>query len=236
MDKKRVVTIVLVVVFIIAIVGVVMIFRKKDLGKVDGGRINGNADEMGIHYGGSFDEFQYQEEEEKEDLEKESAEVDLDEVASETARIEKEFEKNKPGEVTTDDEELSGTGDRVSARAAVSGSGSKREEKESENIGKISDRSESGQNVPDESGEADDGGDIGHIIQSSGYAEHEVVCDAETQEMAETIAAQIGGTVLSYQNGIATIQIEENVDTLLERLEQEGSSLELHRNYFISEP
>ena len=30
-----------------------MIFRKKDLGKVDGGRINGNADEMGIHYGGS---------------------------------------------------------------------------------------------------------------------------------------------------------------------------------------
>ena len=42
---------------------------------------------MGIHYGGSFDEFQYQEEEEKEDLEKESAEVDLDEVASETARI-----------------------------------------------------------------------------------------------------------------------------------------------------
>ena len=136
MDKKRVVIIVLVVVFIIAIVGVVMIFRKKDLGKVDGGRINGNADEMGIHYGGSFDEFQYQEEE---DLEKESAEVDLDEVASETARIEKEFEKNKPGEVIKDDEELSGTGDRVSARAAVSGSGSKREEKESENkIGRAS--------------------------------------------------------------------------------------------------
>ncbi len=71
------------------------------------------------------------------------------------------------------------------------------------------------------------------VIQSSGYAEHEVLCDAETQEIAESIATQISGSLLSWQNGVAKIKIEESVDDLLLRLESEGSDLELYRRYYV---
>lgn len=231
MDKKRVIVIVSAVILIIVILVVIMMFWKKGSVEHSGGKIEGSADEMGIHYGGSFNEFQYQEE--TENSEEESTEVDLDGVAAEIKDIEAEFKKDLPGDILKEDEEELEKGNRVSERSVVNSNN--REEKESENIGVASDRAVVETDVPME--EAEDDGEITpHIIQSSGYAEHEVLCDAESLEAAESIAAQIGGVVLTCQDGVATIQIEEHVDTLLERLEQQGSSLELYRNYYISAP
>lgn len=70
-------------------------------------------------------------------------------------------------------------------------------------------------------------------IKSNGYKEHEVICDAQSQEAAKSIADEISGTLLSWNNGTATIQIEESVDELLDRLEREGSNLELYRHYIF---
>lgn len=70
-------------------------------------------------------------------------------------------------------------------------------------------------------------------IKSDGYKEHEVICDAQSQEAAKSIADEISGTLLSWNNGTATIQIEESVDELLDRLEREGSNLELYRHYIF---
>lgn len=230
MDKKRVIVIVSVVIVIIVVLVVIMMFWKKGSTEYSGGKLDGKADEMGIHYGGSFNEFQYQEETENEE---ESAEIDLDEVAAELKSIEEEFKKNLPGEVLKEGDEELTNGNRVSERAVVNSNS--REEKESESVEAASDRAVVGTDAPIEEAEGD--GEITpHIIQSSGYAEHEVLCDAESQEAAESIAAQIGGVVLTCKNGVATIQIEEHVDTLLERLEQQGSSLELYRNYYVSAP
>lgn len=71
-------------------------------------------------------------------------------------------------------------------------------------------------------------------VTSTGYAENEVLCNAESREAAENVAAQISGTLLSWEHSVATIRIEGSVDELLERLEQQGSSLNLYKNYYYN--
>lgn len=70
-------------------------------------------------------------------------------------------------------------------------------------------------------------------IKTNGYKEHEVLCNAQSKEEAEHIANAISGTLLSLNQGTAIIQIEESVDDLLARLEQEGSELQLYRHYIF---
>lgn len=90
-----------------------------------------------------------------------------------------------------------------------------------------------------EDSEVPDAVDINEIVknvedfdyEADGYDEHELICDAESLEKAESIASQISGTVLSWNEGVATIRIDGSVDELLERLEQEGSNLMLYRKY-----
>lgn len=70
------------------------------------------------------------------------------------------------------------------------------------------------------------------VYRSQGYSDNEVLCEAESEEEAESIAAQISGTLLSWEHGVAAIKIDESVDSLLEKLEQQGSSLQLYRKYY----
>lgn len=92
--------------------------------------------------------------------------------------------------------------------------------------------------VDDDFEEADETADSSEAeivaIESTGYAEHEVLCNTESREEAENIAAQISGTLVSWEHSIGTIQIEGTVDELFERLEQQGSSLGLYKNYYYN--
>ncbi len=81
---------------------------------------------------------------------------------------------------------------------------------------------------------ADDEENVIQLKDSDGYEEHEVICDAASEEEAEDIALRISGNVISCNNGVAVIQITESVDALLERLEQQGSDLKLYRKYYFS--
>ena len=91
----------------------------------------------------------------------------------------------------------------------------------------------SGENEQEPLDEEDSEEDICVVtpIQTNGYKEHEVICDAQSEEEAEYIANAISGTLLLLDQGTAVIQIEESVDELLARLEQEGSTLRLYRHY-----
>lgn len=85
----------------------------------------------------------------------------------------------------------------------------------------------------EEAGETVDASEFEVItITSTGYAENEVLCNTESREEAENVAAQISGTLVSWEHNVATIRIEGSVDELLERLEQQGSSLNLYKNYY----
>lgn len=85
----------------------------------------------------------------------------------------------------------------------------------------------------EEDGEIADASEIGVVVyESKGYAQDEVLCNADSQEEAESVAAQISGTLLSWEHGVAAIRIGTPVDDLLESLEQQGSSLNLYRRYY----
>lgn len=228
----------------LAVAGVVILLPKnpkEDL-KVEG-MITGKADEMGIHYGGDFNEFefQYRTQEDTEESETETSELNeinqgediiddaidlednteiegsdidesagLEEISSEIERIKEDFNQNKQGDILNHNAQEN---EVTLVKQA--------EMKQFDSV------------ESDEEAEADMNLLGIPVIQSSGYAEHEVLCDAETQEMAENIAAQISGSLLSWQNGVAKIKIEESVDDLLLRLENEGSDLDLYRRYYV---
>lgn len=85
----------------------------------------------------------------------------------------------------------------------------------------------------EEAGEGVNASEIGVVTyQSKGYAQDEVLCNVGSQEEAESVAAQISGTLLSWEHGVAAIKIETPVDDFLEGLEQQGSSLNLYRHYY----
>lgn len=213
------------IVVLIVIFGVFMaifFIRRNQIENIKG---EGKGSEAGIWYGGNFNEFQYIPEESEETGEEsdtdeaETESVNPDEAASEAEKIKEEFEKNKPGDVISEDMEQQEIGNSIVTDAM------KAENTETE-----------GEN-PQESMEPADTTDEGiPLLQSDGYAEHEVLCVVQTMEEAEQIAGQIGGTLLEWENGVAKIEIEGSVDDLLEQLEQQGSTLELFRNYYYSIP
>lgn len=85
----------------------------------------------------------------------------------------------------------------------------------------------------EEAGESVDASELGVVTyQSKGYAQDEVLCNVDSQEEAESVAAQISGTLLSWDHGVAAIRIGTPVDDFLESLEQQGSSLNLYRHYY----
>lgn len=191
---------------------------------------NERGEEMGIHYGGDFDEFQYFEDEDTQesmsgdgltDVENQMTVETIDEgLGQEIENVDKireEFEQNKPGEVITGDlENLSILNGNLQAAEYKN---------ETEVL------SQELETAPETEAVLVDDAFLVSVGKSDGYEEYKVICDAESRENAEEIAREISGTLLSWEHGVATIQIEENVDELLERLEQQGSSLELHRKY-----
>ncbi len=219
-DKKQMI-IIGAVVLIIVVLAVVFLFVRKGSGeKLETQQIDGVANRMGIDYGGDFNEFEYQSEEEEVSTEET---VDVDELKELDKKQQEEFEKNKPAGLTTGDEDSNNSN-------AV--------KKELSQLESAQGQAETSETVEENTAEDDDGtegADVSvQVFSSNGYAENEVLCDAASMEEAEAVAGQIDGTVIEYQNGVALIKIKENVDDLLARLEQQGSSLELYRNYNIS--
>ena len=160
------------------------------------------SEEQGIHYGGTFDEFQYFEEE----TETETV-VDVENMVSE---MEREFRENAPGDIIREEDD-----DKINSMKQEQSKGQ-----------------ESAIIIEGEDGELE----FANMIQSDGYSENEVLYETTSMEDAQAVAIQISGTVLSYEYGMATIKINEHVDTLLERLESEGSELILYRKYHIAAP
>lgn len=180
------------------------------------------ADEAGINYGGNFDEFQY--------------------ISEETSSEESDSEERQSADEKSERQE----NNSVVEKAESTFSGNENDVVSMPDEKELEERLiEQGEIIPDEEfnqirpenssnpGETNDDDDI-PIFKSDGYEEYQVVCEAESYEEAEAIAAQISGTVLSCEYGIAVIQIKESVDSLLQRLEDQGSNLELYRNYKYS--
>lgn len=67
------------------------------------------------------------------------------------------------------------------------------------------------------------------------YVEHQVLCSAKNEKDAKKTADKIGGTLVSYLEGIGIISVEETVQELLERLENEGiDASNIYPNYIYS--
>lgn len=223
MDKKKmiiiigaVVGILMVVVAIICVSAFALRANKAEISPVEGANLAG---EMGIGYGGDFNEFDTDMEESDEEEVYEEEVPTKEEMEEEGERIRKEFEESKSESITDEN-------------------GNIREDRGDEfgSLKKPENTLESSENVDGEPAMGEDGEIVLPVFDSEGYAEHEVLCDAATWEDAEKIATQISGTVLSCENGVAIIQIEGSVDELLEELERQGSELQLYRNYYYSVP
>lgn len=175
----------------------------------------GAGDELGIHYGGSFDETTgtYRDGHEP-DVSERGPGNDSDDISGiESEETPDEMLKKMKEAAEGDIYEEAGSKDRIVLYN--SDSAEDLELTEAVDI--------------DENEAVVRMDDFGYEID--GYAEHEVICDAGSQEEAENIASQISGTLLSWNEGVATIRIEGSVDELIERLEQEGSNLMLYRKY-----
>lgn len=72
--------------------------------------------------------------------------------------------------------------------------------------------------------------------ESGSYGEdlavaNQILCRAKSEKKAREIAEKIGGQLVSYMDGVGLIVIEESLDELMERLEEEGlDDLELYPN------
>lgn len=220
-DKKHM--IIIGIVILVVVLGVVMTIFFLNRNKTKNIESEGKKTEAGIHYGGNFNEFEYIPEEttgEKAEYAEEEETVNLTEVAAEAEKIKEEFEREKPGDVILENDSPQGKNENSAALNSVRQENNKEQETNQEgNAGPV---------------ETMEGGIP--ILRSEGYAEHEVLCDAQTREEAEQIAGQIAGTLISWEHGVATIEIAGSVDDLLAQLEQQGSTLELYRNYYYSIP
>ncbi len=237
--RKKIYMIVLGIVAL-AVVGAVILLPKNPEGdlKVEG-MITGKADEMGIQYGGNFNEFEFQYSTQEDTEETEITEPDEIDQGEDTIIDTIDIENNiEPEGLDIDEsaglEELSAEVERIKEEFNQNKQGDILSHNAQENEVTLVKQAEVKQSDTMNSDEELDMNQLGiPVIQSSGYAEHEVLCDAETQEIAESIATQISGSLLSWQNGVAKIKIEESVDDLLLRLESEGSDLELYRRYYV---
>ncbi|MCH5248806.1 MAG: hypothetical protein J1E98_02680 [Lachnospiraceae bacterium] len=186
--------------------------------------VGDNGSKLGIGYGGHFDESAnntgMDQESDGEDYdeigEKDDGELSEDDIEADLARVKEEAAKNREGIFYGEEGKSYGEVDLYKPKASDS----------SDNT--------TGESYSEETDEEANLNELGiTIYDTKGYAENEVICDAQSMEEAESIASQISGKLLSWNNGVAIIQIEESVDEFLERLEQQGSSLELHRHYYL---
>lgn len=209
------------IVAVIIIVTVIIINRKKVSEITEFNTDKNYSDEMGIHYGGSFNEFitnpydQETEESQKENdfQTKEDAESFLKE---EHAKIESIREAQK--DVNEAQREAANLDGFMEQDGTVpSGTELPAEEAKTTN--------ENGETEIVISGD--------WKVQMDGYEKHQVVCDAIHMGEAEDIASQIGGKVLSCEGGTAIIEITKDVDELLAELEKQGSDLKLYRKYIF---
>lgn len=162
----------------------------------------------GIHYGGNFNEFQNLT---KQDSESDDFELEPEETKESLIKEMEEAEKNNPGDIYGEE------GGKIRQRDDLfEGEAPALEENTEEEI--------------DETGFT---GSVDiPVYTSKGYAEHEVICDAQSQEEAESIASQISGTLLSWKNGVATIQITDSVDIFLEQYEQQGGETKFYKRFY----
>ncbi len=185
---------------------------------------------MGIDYGGTFDEFNYNPDE-KDDIEMEGD--DLEDTQSD----EGDYAEMEPNELLAElrkQRELEGGGIKRnrSAQTNIPDSNSSEAARAKSDDSTNDDFVDNYDDFEDD-GEAVDISELGIVTyESKGYAQDEVRCNVDSREEAENVAAQISGTLLSWDNGVATIKIEGSVDEFLEKFEQQGSSLHLYRNYY----
>lgn len=226
-DKKKVILICAIVAIILVIAVVMVIFLKPKKDSTEGLQLEGNfAGEMGIGYGGDFNEFDT-----SGDVDKDGAadadveEVDVQQMVDEGEKAKEEFLNNLPGDIIKEDGNIEGQKNEDANMLKPS-------KDIVDNNDGVTDEETPVDNVEYE--ENEEGELVLTPMESQGYAEYEVLCDAVDMAEAEAVAEQISGTVLEVQNGVATIQIDIHVDELLEQLESQGSTLKLYRKYYYS--
>ena len=229
-NRKMMLMIVAVFVIIVAVAAGVCFWRTGSQIESQELVFDGNADEEGIHYGGSFDEFEY--------LTEDEAEVDETKPDNQTNKIQGDnaaFETTDEAVPANENPMASMTDSNdIEAELIRQGKIIKEDDEELNQFKFDNSVGDDKQNQEENQSEADANENDIPIFDSNGYEEHQVICDAESLEEAEAIASKISGVVLSCDHGVATIQIEESVDSLLQRLEEQGSELELYRNYKYS--
>ena len=204
----------------------VLLVHKNSNGKVTiEARENINRNEIRTDYGSDFDEFantsgaRTNREAVALDTEDSDNIEDLENADEIHSRIKEEYEKNKSGIIYGEE----GAGYETVTDLEVVQPGDSDSEVD-----------HTDENDSSETGEDADASEISvPVFGTKGYAENEVLCDVPSMEEAESIASQISGTLLSWDDGVATIQIDEPVDVFLEKLEQQGSSLRLYRHYYL---
>lgn len=213
MKKMRWIIPIIGVVVVIVIVGFLFASKK-------GNEEMKKAMELGsggsIYYGGDFDEFEYQTGDSDEDNEKP---MDKEERQKEIENLKEKAVKDAKKEISIEPEVreevtviLEDDGNIISEDSTEEATG------DVEEAEGVSESGEFEKKIP---------------FDLNDYEHDKVIFVAETREEAEDVAKQIGGTVISYEKETAIIQISEDVDTLLQRLESQGSSLVFMRKYTI---
>lgn len=218
MNKKRIVIIGAAVLFLIAVSAAALVIHRNSVEQMEmDTQVQSDKDRIGIDYGGGFDEFDYDPED--------NSETDGDDWD--------ESQSDYENAVNMTSDELK---DELSRRREENGFGRKNVGAAEINVQSDEDNTDYDDFIEDDFEETDGAVDISELgivtIESKGYSQNEVLYNAESQEDAESVAAQISGKLLSWENGVAAIQIDGSVDELLEDLERQGSSLYLYRNYY----
>ena len=74
-------------------------------------------------------------------------------------------------------------------------------------------------------------GETDEIMENQDYVENQVVAVADSKREAKKIAKAIGGTLLSYDNQVAVIQIGITVEEMMQKLEEDSSLPKVYTNY-----
>lgn len=205
-DKKHMVIAGVAVLAVVLVAGVAVMHGKTGRSMDSDSDLLSSELKNGIDYGGTFDEFQSMHEEDELET------SDSDEMVAEEI---KKLKKSRTGDVFKGENLTKDTPVKVDTVSYENN-------EEQENVEEVSDTVENELELTDMTAH-----------RSSGYAEHEVLCDAQSEGEAEEIANQISGTLLSWKYGTATIQITDSVDEFLERYEQQGGDIKLYRKYYF---
>lgn len=66
------------------------------------------------------------------------------------------------------------------------------------------------------------------------YIENEVVCSVESEEASQETAEKVNGTLKSYQDGMAVIGIEQDVESFLEETRGREDLPAMYPNYIYN--